>query len=55
LELHNLYGEPGHEQLTSGLKTELLRLKQALRDDDQFADKQPPDGVDGAVGKLRGK
>ena len=54
-ELHNLYGEPGHEQLTAGLKTELLRLKQALRDDDQFANEQPPDGVDGPVGKLRGK
>ena len=54
-ELHNLYDEPGHEQLTSGLKTELLRLKQALRDDDQFANEQPPDGVDGPVGKLRGK
>ena len=54
-ELHNLYGEPGHEQLTAGLKTELLRLKQALRDDDQFANEQPPDGVDGPVAKLRGK
>jgi arylsulfatase A-like enzyme len=54
-ELHNLYGEPGHEQLTAGLKAELLRLKQAVRDDDQFANQQPPDGVDGAVAKLRGK
>ena len=54
-ELHNLYGEPGHEQLTAGLKAELLRLKQALRDDDQFANQQPPDGVDGPAAKLRGK
>jgi arylsulfatase A-like enzyme len=54
-ELHNLYGEPGHEQLTASLKAELRRLKQAVRDDDQFANEQPPDGVDGPVGKLRGK
>jgi len=54
-ELHNLYGEPGHEQLTATLKAELQRLKQALRDEDQFANEQPPNGVDGAVDKLRGK
>ena len=54
-ELHNLYGEPGHEQLTAGLKAELARLKQAVRDDDQFANEQLPNGVDGAVAKLRGK
>ena len=54
-ELHNLYGEPGHEQLTATLKAELLRLKQALRDDDQFANEQLPNGVDGPVAKLRGK
>ena len=55
LELHNLHGEPGHEQLTAMLKTELLRLKQALRDDDQFANDQLPNGVDGPVARLRGK
>jgi arylsulfatase A-like enzyme len=54
-ELHNLYGEPGQEQLTSTLKTELLRLKTALGDTDQFAGEQPPNGVDGTVAKLRGK
>ena len=37
------------------LKAELRRLKQAVRDDDQFADEQPPNGVDGPVAKLRGK
>ncbi|MEP7348276.1 MAG: sulfatase, partial [Gemmatimonadaceae bacterium] len=36
-ELHNLYGEPGHEQLTATLKAELLRLKRAMRDEDQLA------------------
>jgi arylsulfatase A-like enzyme len=54
-ELHNLYGMPGHEQVTTELKAELARLKKALRDEDQFADSQPPDGVDGPPGKLRGK
>jgi hypothetical protein len=36
-ELHNLYGLPGHEAVTAELKTELLRLKKSLKDDDQFA------------------
>jgi arylsulfatase A-like enzyme len=54
-ELHNLYGQPGQEQITAGLKAELLRLKQALGDEDQFADVQPPAGVDGSVATLRGR
>ncbi len=54
-ELHNLYGQAGHESLTAALKTELARLKVALRDEDQFANEQPPAGVDGPPQKLRGK
>jgi arylsulfatase A-like enzyme len=54
-ELNNLYGQPGQEQLTASLKAELLRLKKAVRDDDQFANEQPPNGVDGPVSKLRGR
>jgi arylsulfatase A-like enzyme len=54
-ELHNLYGEPGQESLTEQLKAELARLKRAVRDDDQLANEQLPNGVDGPVGKLRGK
>ena len=54
-ELHNLYGEPGQAELTSTLKAELARLKQALGDQDQLADEQLPNGVDGPVAKLRGK
>ncbi len=54
-ELHNLYGEPGQEELTATLKRELTRLKSALRDDDRFADEQFPNGVDGPVARLRGK
>ena len=54
-ELHNLYGQPGMGPLTTSLKAELLRLKRELRDDDQLADVQLPNGVDGTVAKLRGK
>ena len=54
-ELHNLYGQPGHETITAELKAELLRVKRAAGDEDQFAVTQPPAGVDGPVAKLRGK
>lgn len=54
-ELHNLYGEPGQDALTATLKRELARLKRAVHDDDQLADVQLPNGVDGTVTKLRGK
>ena len=54
-ELHNLYGEPGQEALTATLKTELARLKKAVRDEDQLADVQIPNSVDGPVARLRGK
>jgi len=54
-ELHNLYGQPGQEKLTETLKAELQRLKQVVKDDDRFANEQPPNGVDGQAAKLRGK
>jgi arylsulfatase A-like enzyme len=54
-ELHNLYTEPGQEQLIAALKTELLRLKEAVGDHDQLANEQLPNGVDGPVAKLRGR
>ncbi len=54
-ELHNLYGESGMNALTVTLKAELARLKRAVRDDDQFATQQFPNGVDGPVARLRGK
>ena len=52
-ELHNLYGQPGHDSLTAALKAELLRLKRQMRDDDQLANEQLPNGVDGTVATLR--
>ncbi len=54
-ELHNLYGQPGQDNLIATLKAELDRLKQTLGDTDQFANEQLPNGVDGPVDKLRGK
>jgi hypothetical protein len=54
-ELDNLYGEPGQESLTVTLKNELARLKKEARDDEQLANEQIPNGVDGPVAKLRGK
>ena len=54
-ELHNLYGQPGHEAITASLKSELVRLKRVVRDEDQLANEQLPNGVDGPVARLRGK
>ena len=55
LELHNLYGQKGQDRITADLKAELLRLKQAMRDDDRLANEQLPSGVDGTVAQLRGR
>jgi arylsulfatase A-like enzyme len=54
-ELHNLYGQPGQEALTATLKSELVKVQQAARDENQLANEQIPNGVDGPVTKLRGK
>jgi len=54
-EMHNLYGQPGQESLTTTLKAELVRLKRAARDEDQLANEQLPNGVDGTPAQLRGK
>lgn len=55
MEMHNLYGQPGHESITATLKAELDRLKREVKDDDQFANDSLPNGVDGPVSRLRGK
>ncbi|HWY73990.1 MAG TPA: sulfatase [Verrucomicrobiae bacterium] len=46
-ELHNLYNDPSQKQVVTDLKQELYRLKKEVKDDDQFAYEQPPNGVDG--------
>lgn len=48
-ELHNLYDDPAQQNTVAELKKELYRLKKELKDDDQFADVQPRNGVDGAA------
>ncbi|MGA2067253.1 MAG: sulfatase [Thermoguttaceae bacterium] len=46
-ELHNLVDDPAHAAVVAQLKRELYRLKKEVQDNDEFADKQPPPGVDG--------
>jgi arylsulfatase A-like enzyme len=47
-EQKNLAADPAHAAKLTELKAELARLKKEAKDDDQFADKMPTDGVDGA-------
>ena len=54
-ELDNLYGQPAADELVASLKRQLIALKREVRDADQLADEQLPNGVDGPVAKLRGK
>ena len=46
-ELHNLYNDPGQKEVVTQLKTELYRLKKEVKDDDQYANEQPPQDVGG--------
>ena len=46
-EMKNLYADPAQQDVVKKLKMELARLKKDLKDHDEFADKQPPGGVDG--------
>ncbi|MEI8041502.1 MAG: sulfatase/phosphatase domain-containing protein, partial [Verrucomicrobiota bacterium] len=53
-ELHNLYKDPAQQETVAQLKKELYRLKKEVKDDDQFANEQPPQGVGPAPpGKRR--
>lgn len=52
-ELHNIYGDPAEKKTVEKLKKELARLKKQVKDNDEFADKQPPNGVDGKVPGAR--
>ncbi|GMV95958.1 MAG: sulfatase [Phycisphaerae bacterium] len=53
-ELKNLYNDPSQHETVEKLKAELWRLKKEYKDEDQFADRQPPEGVDGAPPARRG-
>lgn len=50
-ELVNIYADPAQQKVVAQLKNDLARLKKELKDDDQFADQQPPPGVDGPAGE----
>jgi arylsulfatase A-like enzyme len=58
-EMRNLYNDPAQATTVARLEAELQRLKKEVKDDDQFAHQQPPDGVDapaprvGAPGRRR--
>jgi arylsulfatase A-like enzyme len=51
LELNNVYSDPAYQETVEKLKAELQRLKKHYQDEDQFADQQPPPGVDGPAPK----
>ena len=44
-EMKNIYADPAHAETVKTLKAEMYRLKKELKDDDQFQDKTPKDGV----------
>jgi arylsulfatase A-like enzyme len=46
LELNNVYSVPAFRQVRDDLTKELYRLKKEVKDEDQFAESQPPTGVD---------
>ena len=50
-ELRNICADPASQEVVAGLKTELLRLKKEMKDEDQFAGEMPPAGVDGQPAK----
>jgi arylsulfatase A-like enzyme len=45
-ELHNLYSDPAQQETVAQLKAVLYRLKKEVKDDDQYANQQPPPGTD---------
>ena len=53
-ELKNIYNDPAQREIIDKLKAELYRLKKEVKDDDQFAEDQPPSGVDGPAPKRPG-
>jgi arylsulfatase A-like enzyme len=46
-ELNNIYNDPAAKDIVAKLKAQLFQLKKEFKDDDQFANTLPPDGVDG--------
>jgi arylsulfatase A-like enzyme len=46
-EMRNIYADPAQISTVAKLKKELVRLRKELKDHDEFANEQPPSGVDG--------
>lgn len=46
-ELKNIYNQPDKQTIVAKLKEELYRLKKEVEDNDEYAYRQPPSGVDG--------
>ena len=55
-EMRNIYEDPAQLGTLAKLKRELARLRKELKDNDEFANAQPPNGVDGQpIGGLNPK
>ena len=54
-ELQNIYNDPKAAKIVARLKREMYRLKRELEDNEEFADKQPPGGVDGQMFRKPGE
>jgi arylsulfatase A-like enzyme len=52
-ELKNIYNDPAAQALIAELKQQLAALKKQYRDDDQFANELPKDGVHGPAPKKK--
>ena len=52
-EQNNIYDKPQSAVVLASLKSELARLRRELKDDDQFANELPKDGVDGGTLKWQ--
>src|SRR5262249_6187368 len=54
-EVKNVYDDPAYADTVKALKAEMGRLKKELKDEDQFADKLPPDAAELAPAGKAGK
>jgi hypothetical protein len=53
MEQHNLIDDPSQSERIADLKRELTRLQQEFKDDGQYSDAIPKDGVDADFGKKK--
>jgi arylsulfatase A-like enzyme len=53
-ELHNLYGDPSQQAVVAELKDLMFKLKNDVKDDDQFSKSFPAEGVSGPLKPNKG-